>query len=296
MLSFNSERVDTARLGPGSFMGSVKKGSASESSFTVGQAAGVVGVSPSTVRLWEQQGLVRPSRRRSGHRRFTSEDISHLQRVRDAREAQRTAFQEMDEQLRSERGSAQVEVDSGQEGGARRIEARLRAARLERGVSVRELARRAGVSPSYASAIERGHARPAVAVLQKLTAGLGLTLNSLVEPSLPACTLVRVANARMLDLGVRGVRIDNLGPGAKSLEPQLFTLAPGAGSGGSYKHEGKEFLYVLEGTLEIWLEGNEHYRIRPGDSLCFSSTRSHRWRNPGKKPARVIWVNTPPTF
>ena len=135
-----------------------------------------------------------------------------------------------------------------------------------------------------------------MAVLQKLTAGLGLTLNNLVKPSLPACTLVRVVDAKMLDIGVSGVRIDNLAPGAKFLEPQLFTVAPGSGSGGSYTHEGEEFLYMLEGTLEIWLDDNEHYRLGPGDSLCFPSTRSHRWRNPGKKPARVIWVNTPPTF
>src|SRR2546421_13015109 len=232
MLTSPPERVDTARVDPGSFLGpgSFNETTASNSSFSVGQAARVVGVSPSTVRLWEQQGLVRPSRRQSGHRRFTSDDIRHLRRVRDARDAQRTAFQEIDEQLRLGQGGTPPDVVSDQDGGASRIGARLRTARFERGVSLRELARRTGLSASYASAIERGHARPTVAALQKLTAGLGLTLNSLAKPSVPACTLVRVVDAKMLDIGVSGVRIDNLAAGAKILEPQLFTLAPGAGS------------------------------------------------------------------
>jgi uncharacterized cupin superfamily protein len=105
-----------------------------------------------------------------------------------------------------------------------------------------------------------------------------------------------VGDARMLDIGVPGVRIENLAPAARMLEPQLFVLDPGAHSGGSYRHDGEEFVHVLEGTLEVWLNGSEHYRVGPGDSLCFSSQRGHRWRNPGRKPARVIWVNTPPTF
>ncbi|MDQ6915348.1 MAG: cupin domain-containing protein [Actinomycetota bacterium] len=216
--------------------------------------------------------------------------------MREAREAHRTAFHEVHARLRGERpgrrGSAGSTLAPGTDG----IDERLRAARLGLGISLRELARRAGVSPSYASAIERGQARPSVAMLQRLTAGLDVTVASLVQPAVPSCTLVRVGDARMLDIGVPGVLIENLAPAARSLEPQLFTLEPGAASGGSYRHEGEEFLYVLEGTLEIWLDGNEHYRARPGDSLCFSSMRGHRWRNPGRKPARVIWVNTPPTF
>jgi DNA-binding transcriptional MerR regulator/quercetin dioxygenase-like cupin family protein len=264
--------------------------------FTVGQAARMIGVSASTVRLWEKQGLIRPARRKSGHRRFTQDDIRHLQRVREAREAHRAAFDEIHELLRVDRPAPAAGDGSGPGDPAERIEARLMAARLERRISLRELARRAGVSPSYVSAIERGQARPSVAVLKRLTSGLGVTVGSLVVTSMPACSLVRLGDARMLDIGVPGVRIENLAPGARSLEPQLFTLEPGAGSGGSYRHEGEEFLYVLDGALEIWLDGTEHYRVRAGDSLCFMSMRGHRWRNRGRRPARVIWINTPPTF
>ena len=79
------------------------------------------------------------------------------------------------------------------------------------------------------------------------------------------------------------------------MEPHLFTIAPGAGSGDSYAHEGEEFLYVLRGVLNIALEG-QWYVLHPGDSFYFESNTPHTWRNTGKAETVVLWVNTPPTF
>jgi quercetin dioxygenase-like cupin family protein len=80
------------------------------------------------------------------------------------------------------------------------------------------------------------------------------------------------------------------------MEPHLFRVAPSAGSGESYAHEGEEFLYVLQGCLEIDLAGGERHLLEQGDSFYFESSTQHRWRNPGRREARVLWVNTPPTF
>jgi len=46
----------------------------------------------------------------------------------------------------------------------------------------------------------------------------------------------------------------------------------------------------------VWLDESEHYELWPGDLLYFRSDQAHRWQNPGKTPARLFWVNTPPTF
>ena len=46
------------------------------------------------------------------------------------------------------------------------------------------------------------------------------------------------------------------------MEPHLFTIAPGAGSGDSYAHEGEEFIYVLRGVLNIALEGQWYQLVR----------------------------------
>jgi quercetin dioxygenase-like cupin family protein len=79
------------------------------------------------------------------------------------------------------------------------------------------------------------------------------------------------------------------------MEPHLFRIAPEAGSGDPYTHEGEEFIYVLRGDLEITVEG-EQYRLKPADSFYFESATPHRWKNPGRKETWVLWINTPPTF
>jgi mannose-6-phosphate isomerase-like protein (cupin superfamily) len=80
------------------------------------------------------------------------------------------------------------------------------------------------------------------------------------------------------------------------MEPHLFRIKSGGSSGEPYTHEGEEFLYILRGEFEIWLNTDEHYRMKPGDSLYFQSTTPHRWRNPGKSESWLLWINTPPTF
>ena len=76
---------------------------------------------------------------------------------------------------------------------------------------------------------------------------------------------------------------------------QPFRVAPGAGSGESYSHDGEEFLYLVRGRLNIELAG-EKFELRAGDSFYFSSKTQHRWVNPGKAETLILWINTPPTF
>lgn len=79
------------------------------------------------------------------------------------------------------------------------------------------------------------------------------------------------------------------------MEPHLFRVAPGAGSGDPYSHDGEEFLFVLRGALDISLQEQTH-RLRAGDSFYFESNTPHTWRNSGETETVVLWVNTPPTF
>ena len=107
--------------------------------------------------------------------------------------------------------------------------------------------------------------------------------------------LVRPRDRKILEPNP-GVQMELLAFGRNVMEPHLFRIAPGAGSGGSYSHEGEKFIYVLQGTLEIWLDEMENYTLEPGDSLYFESTRSHRWQSLSEKETLLLWVNTPATF
>ena len=82
--------------------------------------------------------------------------------------------------------------------------------------------------------------------------------------------------------------IELLSIGNKMLEPMLFRVSPRAGSDGSYSQVGEEFIYMLNGTLEIWLGDLERHLLRPADSFWFKSNVSHRWFNPTDEDASLL--------
>jgi quercetin dioxygenase-like cupin family protein len=93
------------------------------------------------------------------------------------------------------------------------------------------------------------------------------------------------ANIQMLVRNIRNRR----------MQPFYTTIEPGGGSKGSYSHIGEEFGIVLQGKLEINLNGRS-YKVGKNESFYFSSQEPHNWSNPGKTKTVVIWVVSPPTF
>jgi mannose-6-phosphate isomerase-like protein (cupin superfamily) len=95
----------------------------------------------------------------------------------------------------------------------------------------------------------------------------------------------------------KAVSLERLVPSGKAylLQVNIHRVPPGRASGEPIRHKGQEFGYVLEGGLELDVEG-EVVLLGPGDAFCFDSEWSHRYRNPGPAECRVLWVNTPPTY
>jgi DNA-binding transcriptional MerR regulator/quercetin dioxygenase-like cupin family protein len=254
----------------------------------IGQAAQQIGVSPSALRLWERQGLVRPARTRSGYRLYSAADLEILGRVRRMREVDRVNAPGIRRILAGgEAGSSEARGVDG-----RRLRAMRGAARL----SLRQASDRSGLSVSFISAVERGATGASVAALQRLTAMYGTTLLDLFPIDTAVGRLVRPAHRPILHLAGNGVRIEQLARPGGRLEPQLFILDEGASSDGAYTHAGEEFMFVLKGTLRVWLGDDEMYRLRAGDALSFPSILPHRWRNEASGETRLLWINTPPTF
>jgi DNA-binding transcriptional MerR regulator/quercetin dioxygenase-like cupin family protein len=257
------------------------------SGYRIGQVAGMLGISASSLRLWERQGLVTPLRLGNGYRQYTDADVDQLRRVRHMRNQQVNAP-----------GIRRLILPPPAEGGpeAAHDGQRLRRLRSEEGLSLREASRRAGISVSFLSAIERGAARASITTLQRLTHAYGVTVMDLFEAPNRVGRRIRPDQRPALDVDGTGVRIEQLAVGSQSLEPQLFILAAGASSEGRYSHVGEEFVYVLEGDVTFWIGEREHYRLQPGDALTFPSTLPHRWRNRARGETRLLWINTPPTF
>jgi len=144
------------------------------------------------------------------------------------------------------------------------------------------------------SNLERSQSGASIGIMRKLAQYFGLNILDLFNPIEGSGPLVRLGDRKSLE-GGPGVHMELLASGKITMEPHLFRIAPDAGSGDPYTHEGEEFIYVLRGDLEIAIEGRE-YRLKPGDSFYFESATPHRWRNPGRSETWLLWVNTPPTF
>jgi quercetin dioxygenase-like cupin family protein len=147
----------------------------------------------------------------------------------------------------------------------------------------------------FLSAFERNEANASFATLARLAAVYGTTLMKLFGGRAQHGRLVRPGERRVLR-GVPGVKMEFLSSGGRLLESMLFRVSPHAGSEGAYSHEGEEFILMLSGTLEIWLDELQCYVLREGDSFWFQSTLAHRWFNPGNSEAVLVWINTRPTF
>jgi DNA-binding transcriptional MerR regulator/quercetin dioxygenase-like cupin family protein len=257
--------------------------------YRIGEAARRVGVSASALRTWEREGLLRPARSAGRYRLYSDADLDHLRSIRRLREVDRLNAPGIRRVLRETTATAHD----------RRVDGRpLRRLRQRQGLSLREAGERTGLSVSFLSALERGVTGASIATLQRLTAAYGTTMIELFgPPTEKRQRLVRAGRRPVLRLGDASVRIEQLARGATQLEPQLFVLAEGATSEGSYTHDGEEFLYLLSGALTVWVGDDETYRLTTeGDALSFPSTMPHRWRNDARGETRLLWINTPPTF
>ena len=255
----------------------------------ISEVARRVGISSSALRAWEALGLVRPQRTESRYRLYGESDVRLLQRaifLRRARGLNPPAIVHVLKRQGVVSPPAEGTLGPGQH---------FRRLRVRRGLSLAQVAKATGVSVGFLSALERGQMRSSVATLRRIARFYRTNILSLFETAGDNPRLVRPAERKILET-TPDVRMELLAWGNTAMEPHLFRVKPGGGSGESYSHEGEEFLHVLRGDFEIWLNKTEHYRLKPGDSLYFESSTPHRWRNPGRKEAWVLWINTPPTF
>lgn len=263
----------------------------------ISQVARILDVTPAMIRHWEREGLVAAERSASGYRVFASETIEQVRRVRDLIRGEGLNAAGVRRVLgRDPRAAPSSRPRPG--GETPNVGAEIRRLRTEQAMSLRELAKRTGLSPSYVSSVERSLSRPSVATLQKLAAGLGTHIAAMLgdRPADPRDIVVRRDRRRVLRLDVPGILMEQLTAEERQLEPTYMRIEPGAGIDEPYQHEGEEFVFMLAGALEITIDGNETHVLRQGDAITFASHRPHSWRNPGPTPSRLIWVNTPPTF
>lgn len=183
----------------------------------------------------------------------------------------------------------------------------VRAERERLGISVRELARRLGVSASFLSQFELGQSKAAVNTLFAIASELNLSLDELLGSSVdttrdgsPAPTRPRAltdkggvaefAEYLTLQNGVRWKRLADM-PADHHVQFLLTEYDPGSDSApgdSAQRHPGDDYGYVLEGTLTIEIDG-EHSTLSAGEAIHLRGDVPHRLRNTTDELVRAVW-------
>ena len=180
-----------------------------------------------------------------------------------------------------------------------RIAERVRDLRAAQGLSLDLLASKSGVSRSMISLIERGESSPTAVVLEKLAAGLGVTLASLFDSPAAAVhahggpVARRGDQPQWQDPASGYLRRNVSPPGVPQPMRIVEVLFPAGGrvafETGERDTRVHQQVWVLEGAIDITL-GAERHRLREGDCLAMQLDRPTMFHNPTRKPARYAVV------
>lgn len=175
-----------------------------------------------------------------------------------------------------------------------RLASRLRHLRGGRGLTLEALAERSGVSRSMISLIERGASSPTANVLDKLAAGLGVTLASLFseEERVEAAPVARRADQPTWRDPESGYVRRNLSPPGFPSPLELVEVVIPPGASVAYETTVRvrplhQQVWILEGAVEITL-GEQHHHLAAGDCLAMRVDRRTAFRNPTDLPARYL--------
>ena len=175
---------------------------------------------------------------------------------------------------------------------------RIRILRKDRGLSLSDVAEATGISTSFLSMVENGRSDITTGRLIKLARYYGLSIADLLnEPAKPEEIVVRRGRERRLRSATERISYELLAPNSRgAMMPFIALFEEGGGEDELVRHEGEEFIHVLEGELALALSNGESIVLTPGDSVYLRSERPHAYRNRAKGRTRVFGVVTPPSF
>ncbi|MCX5825564.1 MAG: XRE family transcriptional regulator [Deltaproteobacteria bacterium] len=181
--------------------------------------------------------------------------------------------------------------------------------RKGKGITLKEISEKTGISVNYLSRLERGaSSNPSIGVIKNITNVLGVPFMGLNGESIPSNGQDQVVRNQKVSIVRSNMRKMLIFPKSKlkqylltpDLQRKLEVLLGEVDPGDQYEeewynHEGEEFGLILEGQYEVTVE-NEVYILNEGDSIYFPSHLPHKMRGIGNKKCRTLWVITPPSF
>lgn len=175
---------------------------------------------------------------------------------------------------------------------------RIRRMREAQELSREQVCGLAGLSADRLAALEEGREVPSIGVVIKLSRVLGSKVGGLLHGGASAPEGLSVNRAGEAGVGYdqgdtdQGYTYRSLtrpGTPGRGMEPFLLTFDPRVTDARPLAHDGQEFVYVLEGAIELFYDG-QRLTLRPGDSAYLEARRPHLFRGLGEAPSRMLAV------
>ena len=177
---------------------------------------------------------------------------------------------------------------------------KIKELRTMKKLTLKDVSEKTGLSTGFLSQLERGLTSIATDSLAKIAEAVDVDLSYFFAAgSRNRHAIIRsyekevfqIINGRFIHYHLTNNSAE------KAILPRLIELLPINSSEdiSPYAHEGEEFVYVLEGTLTLFLN-NEQFELFPGDSTHYSSALVHNWANYTNKMVRLLVTSVPNPF
>ena len=177
---------------------------------------------------------------------------------------------------------------------AKQVIEKIKKFRKDKGFTLDRLARLTGFSKGYLSKIENAANLPPLSTLHRIAAALNVELTRLLtdedgEESENQIAIVRRHQRQAMLVEIHGTQFKHwplanrkLG---RNMDPYLIEIP--TSDNHVYQHEGEEFYFILEGTVEL-IHGGERFILEEGDSVYFDTNIPHSGRSVGETPAKAL--------
>jgi quercetin dioxygenase-like cupin family protein len=166
-------------------------------------------------------------------------------------------------------------------------------------MSLSDVARETDISASFLSLVENGKSDIAIGRLVRLLSFYEIPVSAVLPGAArPDAHVLRMGEEHLLPSAQEGIQFFLLTSDTKHLMmPMLIVFEPGAQLAEYGCHDGEEFVYVLDGTLRLDVEGNPSRVLSTGDSAYYRADQPHLFRNElDDRPLRILCVDTPPNL
>ena len=169
--------------------------------------------------------------------------------------------------------------------------------RQQNNLTQEELADRCELSKGFISQLENDMTSPSITTLTYILDALGTNLSEFFSEEQEEQVVYGTEDyAVKVDDELKNETCWLISNAQKNeMEPIMITIEPGGTTYPDNPHEGEEIGYVIDGTITVVI-GNNKYQVKKGESFYIKPDKPHYLINNGKRPAKAIWISSPPSF